>query len=497
MATELDHRDSLRRDFLRTGAGVAALGLAQSGRVLGANDRVRLAICGLRGRGNDHLKGFSKVPGVEIAAVCDIDENVLAGRLADMEKMGLPKPTTYGDVRKLLEDKSIDAISVATPNHWHSLMGIWACQAGKDAYVEKPISHNIWEGRQLVLAAAHYNRIVQCGSQTRSNVAAREAMEHLQNGLIGDLYLSRGLCFKWRDTIGRKPKSDVPAGVDYNLWLGPAPDRGFTANRFHYNWHWFWDSGNGDLGNQGIHEVDNARWGLGVGFPNKISAVGGKFMFNDDQETPNVINCAYEFNMPDGTHRMMEVEVRHWMTNHEAEIGSGAFGASALPPAGPDATPVATPAVAKAAAASTGPRLGSGAGKHNTIGNIYYGSKGYLALQEYNSYRSWLGEDMEPGPSGNGKDTHYANFIDCVRSRKAENLNAPAREAHMSAALVHLANVSYRLGRTLHFDPVTEQVIGDAEANRLLRDEDRGYRKGFEIPKIAGLKSNPTHPTGA
>ena len=150
MSTQTDHRDSLRRDFLKTGAGVAALGLAQTGRVLGANDRVRLAICGLRGRGNDHLKGFSKVPGVEIAAVCDIDENVLAGRLADIEKMGLPKPTTYGDVRKLLEDKSIDAISVATPNHWHSLMGIWACQAGKDAYVEKPISHNVWEGRQLV-----------------------------------------------------------------------------------------------------------------------------------------------------------------------------------------------------------------------------------------------------------------------------------------------------------------------------------------------------------
>jgi predicted dehydrogenase len=472
-----------RRDFLKTGAGIAALGLAQSGRVLGANDRVRHAIVGLRGRGKDHLSGFTKVPGVEIAALCDIDENIMSARLADVAKMGLPKPTVYSDVRKLLEDKSIDCISIATPNHWHSLMGIWACQAGKDAYVEKPISHNIWEGRQLVAAAAHYNRIIQCGSQTRSNVAAREGMEHLRNGLIGDVYLSRGLCFKWRDTIGRKPKSDVPAGVDYNLWLGPAPDRGFTLNRFHYTWHWFWDSGNGDLGNQGIHEVDNARWGLGVGFPTKVSAIAGKFMFDDDQETPNVINCAYEFTMPDGKHRMMEIEVRHWMSNHEAEIGSGAFGESEMPAAGLEA-----PAPGKKV---------SGAGKHNTIGNIYYGSKGYLALQEYNSYRSWLGDNMEPGPSAKGKDTHYANFIDCVRTRKAENLNAPAREAHMSAALVHLANASYRLGRTLHFDPVTEQVTGDAEANRLLRDEDRGYRKGFEIPKIAGMKSGPPHATGA
>jgi predicted dehydrogenase len=479
--------ESDRREFVKKGAAVAALGLAQTGRILGANDRVRIAVCGLRGRGNDHLKGFSKVPGVEIAAICDIDENIMAGRLKDIEKMGLPQPKTFTDVRKLLDDKSIDAISVACPNHWHSLMGIWACQAGKDAYVEKPISHNIWEGRQLVNAAAHYNRIVQCGSQTRSNEAAREMMDHIKNGLIGDVYLSRGLCFKWRDTIGRKPQSEVPAGVDYNMWLGPAPNRGFTMNRFHYTWHWFWDTGNGDLGNQGIHEVDNARWGLGVGFPNKISAMGGHFMFNDDQETPNVITAAYEFNMPDGTRRMMEMEVRHWMSNHEAEIGGGAFGASDMPAAGLDV----------AAKPDASGKKVSGAGKHNTIGNIYYGSKGVMALQEYNSYISWLGDNMERGPANKGKDTHYANFIDCIRTRKAENLNAPAKEAHMSAALVHLANVSYRLGRTLHFDPATEQVIGDAEANRMLRDEDRGYRKGFEIPKIAAVKSGSAHSTAA
>src|SRR5580698_8217087 len=216
-----------RRDFIKTGAGMAALSLAQSSRVLGANDRVRVAIIGLRGRGKDHLNGITKVPGVELAAICDIDESIIAARLADIDKMKLPKPKTYSDVRKVLEDKSIDAITVATPNHWHSLMGIWACQAGKDAYVEKPISHNIYEGAQLVKAAAHYNRMIQCGSQTRSNVAAREAMDHIKNGLIGDVYLSRGLCFKWRDTIGKKPRTAVPAGVDYNLWLGPAPDRGF------------------------------------------------------------------------------------------------------------------------------------------------------------------------------------------------------------------------------------------------------------------------------
>src|SRR5580704_8649534 len=337
-----------RRDFLK--AGVAAAAIFQPSRILGANERVRVAVIGLRGRGLDHLKTYRQLANVEVAAVCDIDENVITTRLADIERMGMPKPKTYIDVRKVLEDKSIDAISVATPNHWHSLMGIWAVQAGKDAYIEKPCSHSWWEGKQLVAATKKYNRIVQHGAQSRSSIGVREAIQHLRDGLIGDVYLSRGLCFKWRDTIGHKPIEAVPAGVHYDLWLGPAPDRGFTRNRFHYNWHWFWDTGNGDLGNQGIHEVDTARWGLGVKFPNRVSAIGGHVMFDDDQETPNVINCAYEFNMPDGTHRMMEVEVRHWESNHEAEIGSGAFGASALPPAGPDATPVATPAAAKAAA---------------------------------------------------------------------------------------------------------------------------------------------------
>ncbi len=249
-----------RRNFL-TGAAVAAA--MQSSRILGANDRVRIAVIGLRGRGKDHLKELSKISGVEVAAICDIDESVIAERLVTMTELGMAKPKTYGDVRKVLEDKSIDAITVAAPNHWHSLMGIWACQAGKDAYIEKPCSHSWYEGHQLVAATEKYKRIVQHGTQSRSSAGIQEAFGHIRNGLLGDVYLSRGLCYKWRDTIGTKPKSAVPAGVNYDLWLGPAPDRGFTANRFHYNWHWFWDTGNGDLGNQGIHEVDTARWGLG------------------------------------------------------------------------------------------------------------------------------------------------------------------------------------------------------------------------------------------
>ena len=455
-----------RRDFLKTGA--AAVAAFQAKNVLGANDRVRIAVVGLRGRGFDHIKSIHGIPNVELAAVCDIDESVIAQRLGDIEKLGMPKPQTFGDVRKLLEDKSIDAISIAAPNHWHSLMGIWACQAGKDAYVEKPCSHSWWEGKQLVAAANKYNRIVQHGTQSRSSAGAKEAIQHLRAGLIGDVYLARGLCYKWRDTIGRTPKAAIPAGVNYDLWLGPAPDRGFTKNRFHYTWHWFWDTGNGDIGNQGIHEMDTARWGLGVGFPTKVAAIGGHVMFDDDQETPNVLNAAFEFASPNGPRRLMEFEVRHWMTNHESEIGT--WGKSVLPPAGLDT------------AAKSGPSLGPVSGKPGTVGNIYYGPKGVLAIQEYETYKSWLGDKAEPGPEGHGKENHYANFIDCVRSRKKENLGAPIEEGHISATLVHLANVSYRLGRSLNFDPTKEEVINDAEANRLLREADRGYRKGFEIP---------------
>ena len=415
--------------------------LTRPERVFGANDRVRVAICGLRGRGKDHMDGFSRVPDVEIAALCDIDQEVLEKRRSDVAA----GTRTFTDVRRLLEDRSIDAISIATPNHWHALMAIWACQAGKDVYVEKPCSHNLWEGRQLVRAAEKYQRIVQHGTQSRSSRAMIDAIHHLQGGTFGDIYLARALCFKRRDTIGRKPPEPVPAGVDYDLWTGPAPMKPFTRNRFHYNWHWIWDTGNGDLGNQAIHQVDDARWGLGVSFPNRVSAFGGHFMFDDDQETPNTLSCVFEFDQPNGRRKMMEVEVRHWITNNEAGIR---------------------------------------AGEHNSIGTIFYGSNGYLAAgnEDDFSYESWVGRDQAPGPRGHSEDDHFANFIRCVRSRKTEDLAAPIREGHISCALVHLANASYRLGRMLRVDPATEQVIGDEEATRLLSGRDRGYRAPFVIP---------------
>jgi len=453
--------DANRREFLKTSVktvtGLAALSgitfLSRPERVFGANDRIRVAVCGLHGRGKDHIGNFSRLPNVEVAALCDVDEAVLNKRRGEVG--GGAK--TFVDIRKLLEDKSIDAISIATPNHWHSLMAIWACQAGKDVYVEKPCSHNFWEGRQLVRAASKYNRIVQHGTQLRSSPAIQEATAGLRDGgPIGNVYLARGLCFKRRDTIGHTATEPVPGGVDYDLWTGPAPLKPFARNRFHYNWHWIWDTGNGDLGNQGVHQVDVARWGLGLKFPTRISAIGGHFMFDDDQETPNTLNCAFEFDLPNGKRKMMEFEVRHWTTNSEGDIGRGNL--------------VATKE--------------KFFGHHNAIGNIFYGSEGYLATgdEDYSSYEVW-DRDGHSRSHHHASGDHFANFIECVRSRKKEDLKAPIEEGHISCAIVHLGNASYRLGRSLRFDPDTETVVGDDEANRLLRDQDRGYRSPFVVPE--------------
>ena len=421
-----------RRHFLVSSA--AALSAASS--VFGApSDTVRVAVIGAGGRGHSHLDGFPKLPNVEVVAVCDIDESRVNKGADGVEKATKKRPKTYSDMRKLFEDKTIDAVTFATPNQWHALGTIWACQAGKDVYVEKPCSYNMFESKQIVAAARKYNRMVQHGSQIRSSVAVQEGIQKLRDGLIGDVYLSRGLCFKTRDTIGRTPVSPVPAGVDYDLWTGPAPKREFTKNRFHYNWHWFWDYGNGDLGNQGIHQVDIARWGLGVKYPVKVTAIGGHFMFDDDQETPNTLNCAYEFN-ENGKRTMMEFEVRHWMTNPEATVPG--------------------------------------------IGNLFYGSKGYLAVDSYTSYKSWLGKERTPGPEKKEGGDHFANFIDAVRSRKRETLNSEVEEGAISSTLVHLANISYRVGRTLHFDAATYSVVGDAEANKMFS---RPYRKPFVVPE--------------
>src|SRR5882757_3042615 len=341
---------------------LAAAGAAVRSRALASpNDTVRIACVGVHGQGREHIRRYSAMQNVEIAAICDVDESVLNARVDELEKAGKKRPVAHTDLRKLLEDKTIDAISIATPNHHHTLQVIWACQAGKDVYVEKPCSHDMFEAKQIVAAAQKYNRLVQHGTNSRSSIA-REAIQHIRAGLIGDVYMARGLCFKWRDTIGRKPVEPVPPGVHYDLWLGPAPLHEFTRNRFHYNWHWFWDYGNGDVGNQGAHQIDVARWGLGVDFPIKVSAMGGHFMFDDDQQTPNTLYCAFEFDGV-GKRKLLEFEVRHWISNHEAGIGTPGFGGDPIPgflgpPGHEDHLSMAG----------------------NTVGDIFYGSKGFMAM---------------------------------------------------------------------------------------------------------------------
>lgn len=453
-----------RRSFLAGSAAVLATA-ASTKKALGANNRIRVAVIGLRGRGWAHIQAYQTIPGVEIAYLCDVDENVLRKRLADTEKLGVPKPQTYIDVRKLLDNKDVDAVSIATPSHWHSLIGIWAAQRGKDVYVEKPCSHTMWEGQQLVKAIHKYKRICQDGTECRSSLAVREAIQKLHSGLLGDTYMARGLCYKWRPSIGHTPPSPVPSGVHYDLWTGPAPWHHFTRNRFHYNWHWFWDYGGGDLANMGPHQVDIARWGLGLTLPTKITALGGKFLFEDDQKTPNVLTAAWEFQTPEGKKKMINYEVRGWITNHEARIGTPGFAVEGVP---------------KANLSSKGNHPNR---MPSTIGDIFLGRKGYLALSGCESYESFLGPHDEPGPKGHakmGNRPHFVNFIDCVRSRRAQDLHTPIEEGNRTVMMLHLANASYRLGRTINFDPVKETVIDDPEAATLLKGT---YRAPFVVPE--------------
>jgi len=429
-----------RRYFLM---GAAAAVTAGKRVFAGANDTVRIAIVGCGGRGGSHLREWTTLPNVELAAISDVDQSHMANFVKRVESSGKKAPQAFQDMRKILDDKSIDAVSIATPNHWHALQTIWACQAGKDVYVEKPCTHNIFEAKQIVAAARKYDRMVQQGSQSRSSTALQEGVQKMREGLIGDVYMARGLCYKTRNTIGHTPVSDVPEGVDYDLWTGPAPKRPFTKNRFHYNWHWFWDTGDGDIGNQGIHEMDKARWGLGVKYPIKASAIGGHFMFGDDQETPNTLNASFEFN-ENGKTKMLEFEVRHWITNREY--------------------------------ASSAP----GGGLGGTVGNLFYGSNGYLVIDNYNRYFSYIGREQKPGPTATKNDTHFQNFLDAVRAHKREMLNCEIEEGAASTVLVHLANISYRLGRTIHFDPKTLTCVNDPEANKLAT---RVYRKPYIVPE--------------
>ncbi|WP_422924856.1 Gfo/Idh/MocA family protein [Singulisphaera sp. PoT] len=428
-----------RRTFFSTSAGaVATASLAARASAGGANDTIRAAVLGINGRGwGAHVKAFMKTEGVKVVVLCDPDAQLLAKRAKEFESEYGYKVETETDLRKVFDRKDVDVVSVATPNHWHSLATIWACQAGKDVYVEKPGSHNIFEGRKMVEAAHKYNRIVQHGVQLRSSDAIREAVDHLRKGTIGKVYMARGLVFRSRPSIGHAKDPDTaPGTLDWNLWQGPAAERAFSTRLVHYNWHWHWDYGNGDVGNQGVHETDMCLWGLGLEtLPSEVVAMGGKFLWDDDKETPEVLTSSYLF--PEQK-QMIEFEVRPWYTNTEGGAG---------------------------------------------VGNIFYGSEGYLVIKGYSNYDIYLGPKGEPGPKGKDGDPvgkHFANFIDAVRRRDPSILRGPVETAHTSSALAHLGNISYRLGRRLKFDPSAETFVGDEQANKMLTRE---YRKPFVVPE--------------
>ncbi len=425
-----------RRSFL---GAAAASGAA---RVLGANDRVNVGIVGAGGRGRGHIEFYSMLPNCRVAAICDVNQAAQERAIAQVEKAQGHKPKVFGDMRQLFADRDIDAVSIATPNHWHALAAIWACQAGKDVYVEKPACHNIYEGRKMIEAARKYKRMVQVGSQGRSIAHKIRAVDLLRQGVIGKVYLSKGLCYKRRRSIGHTPDAPVPPGVNWDFFLGPAPMRPFSTNRFAYNWHWFWDTGNGDIGNQGVHEMDYAHWGLGKsGMPAMVVSTGGKFVYNDDQETPNTQHAAFDYG-----DAQLVFEVRGLITGEETVPFDG----------------------------------------NNTIGNIFYGSEGYMAV-DLKGFQVYKGEKHEKVMDEKHKEPrlwdtapHMANLLDAVRTRKAEDLHAPAEVGVLAASLCHLANISYRLRRALKFDPNTWQFVGDAEANRMIT---RPYRAPYVVPE--------------
>jgi len=419
-----------RRTFIAAGGALAW-------RVFGANDRINLAVIGVGGRGTAHLGIIARQENANIAAVCDVNQAQIERASARVEKSQGHKPKEYSDMRKLFDDKDIDAVTVATPNHWHALTTIWAVEAGKDVYCEKPASYNIFESQRMVAHARKTNRIVQIGMQSRSTEHKMRAIKLLRDGAIGKLYMSRGICFKRRPSIGRTPVEPVPAGVNWDLFLGPAAMEPYTKNHHVYNWHWFWNTGNGDIGNQGIHEMDMARWGLGVGLPKAVVSTGGKYIYDDDQETPNNQIAAFDYGDAE-----LVFEVRGLPTPSEADIRF-------QPP--------------------TGQALSGG----NSIGNTFYGDKGFMSV-DYDGFKIYLGDKHEPGESmksapGHGDDSgaHMANFLKAVRSRKVEDLNADVAEGATSVNLVHLANTSYRLGRKLSFDPEKQNFVNDAEANKM------------------------------
>ena len=465
-------RQFLEESLLASAAAACAgapIPLAASTRRVGPNERLRVGCVGVKGQGRVHVGKYVAMPDVEVAAICDPDPNVITDAMNAVEKKTGKKAEHYTDISKMLEDKSIDFISIAAPNHWHVLASIWAIQAVKDVYVEKPLGHNIWEQRKLVEASRKYDKLVQMGNYTRSLGSHRTAIEYLRSGKLGKVTLARGLCYNKRASIGRKPDGTPPPGVDYNLWLGPGPERPFNPNRFHYNWHWNFDFGGGEIANNGIYYLDTARWGIGKAeHPKKAISIGGRLGWEDDGNTPNT-----QVGILDYGDVQIVIEIRGFETQPYMDVLSG---------------------------------------------NVFHCEKGYLAIGRGTAAFSPDGQVLE---KFTGTGDHFRVFVDAVKSRKREMLTSEVLEGHLSTTLCHLPNISHRLGtakplaevgpfggdagaeavermrahlkdngldpaktlvqvgKPLVFDGAIEKFVDDPAADALLRRE---YRKPFVVP---------------
>lgn len=400
--------DLKRRNFLKT-AGIAGTAFAISTsakKVLGANETVRVAVTGIHGRGGNHIDNYQKMDNVEVVCLIDPDSRTFDRRIKQVEGLGGKTPATYQDIREALDKTEFDALSIATTNHWHSLSTIYACEAGRDVYVEKPLSHNVHEGRIAVDMARKHNRIVQHGTQSRSSRLWTKLAAHAKKGTFGKLLVSRGIVYKRRQSIGFKSAEQPPKELAYNIWLGPAPEQPYNTNLVHYNWHWFWDFGNGDIGNQGVHQMDIARWMIPNGtYPKSAVCVGGRFGYYDQGETPNTQVALFDYG---------ETKLIFEVRGLESENYMGAGNSDDV--------------------------------MHFEEGTIVSGRKFIPKGQTKAAKMPDIEVDMNPGES------HYSNFIEAVRSRKQDELNAEVMDGHLSCIPIHLANISYRLGEKVAYE---------------------------------------------
>jgi predicted dehydrogenase len=405
-------REFLEQSMFATAAALAAsqmpAAVAQEAQSTSANEQLSICVMGARGRGGEHIGSYVKRKDAVITHICDVDSKVGNSRCDEIEKKTGKRPHYVEDIRKALEDKSIDCVSIATPNHWHALGAIWSIQAGKDVYVEKPVSHNVSEGRRIVEAARKYKRICQTGTQSRSNTGMKQSIEYVHSGKLGEVKVARGLCYKPRGSIGDKGTFEIPSNINYDLWCGPAPMDPLTRKQLHYDWHWMWNFGNGDLGNQGIHQMDIARWGLNVNeLSQGVASYGGRFGYVDAGETPNTQVVVHDYGA-----KTLVFEVRGLKTDDY---------------------------------------------KGARVGVIFEGSNGYLVSPSYDS-GTVFDKDGKVVESFKGGADHFGNFLSAVRSRKVEELNADILEGHLSSALCHLGNISYLLGSEAPFNSVEKSV---------------------------------------